>query len=235
MKTKTIIFAFFILFLNSCAVGPQFRVHIDSISDPGTEIKNKFVLLSGSKDIDEGSLQYREFAAYVERALLDRGFVKANDIGDASVAIFLVYGIGDPETHQYTYSLPIWGQTGVSSSSTYGTINTFGNTGTYSATTTYRPTYGIVGSSTHTGTSITYFRFFWLDAIDLDEYRHTEKVTQLWKTTVTSTGSSGDLRLVFPVLVGAAKEYFGTNTGKRVQLTLFENDKRVLDVKGIQE
>jgi len=235
MKAKIIILAVFILVFNGCAVGPRFRVNIDSISDPGTTMKNTFVLLPGFKDFNQGSLQYKEYAAYVESALLDKGFVKANNIGDAHLAIFLVYGIGDPQEHQFTYSLPIWGQTGVASSSTFGTINTFGNTGTYSATTTYTPTYGVVGSSTHTGTRITYFRYFWLDAIDLDEYRRTEKVSQLWKTTVTSTGRSGDLRQVFPVMVGAAKEYFGTNTGKKVKVELYENDKRVLDVKGIEK
>lgn len=235
MKAKIIIFVILMLFLHGCAVGPRFIVNIDSISSPDSELKNKFVLLPGSKDIDQGSLQYKEYAAYVERALFDKGFIKSNNMEAANVAIFLVYGIGDPQEHQFTYSIPIWGQTGVASSSTIGTINTFGNTGTYSATTTNTPTYGIVGSSTHTGTRITYFKYLWLDAVDLDEYRRTEKVNQLWKTMVTSTGSSGDLRQVFPVLVGAAKEYFGTNTGKKVQVTLFENDKRVLDVKGIQK
>ncbi len=235
MKPKVIILVISILFLHACAVGPRFQVNIDSISDSGTEIKNRFILLPGSKDFDQGDLQYREYAAYVERALLEKGFVKANDFDDANVAIFLVYGIGDPQERQFTYSLPIWGQTGVASSSTFGTVNTFGNTGTYSATTTYTPTYGVVGSSTHSGTRITYFRYFWLDAVNLDEYRRTEKVNQLWKTTVTSMGSSGDLRQVFPVLVGAAKEHFGTNTGKKVKVTLFENDKRVLEVKGVEK
>ena len=221
--------------MQACAVGPRFQVNIDSISGSGTEIKNRYILLPGLKDLNEGDLQYREYATYVERGLLEKGFVKANDLDDANVAIFLVYGIGDPQEHQYTYSLPIWGQTGVSSSSTFGNISTFGNTGTYSATTTYTPTYGVVGSTTHTGTRATYFRYFWLDAVDLDEYRRTEKVSQLWKTTVTSIGSSGDLRQVFPVLVGAAKNYYGTNTGKKVNVTLFENDKRVLEVKGVEK
>jgi hypothetical protein len=34
--------------------------------------------------------------------------------------------------------------------------------------------------------------------------------------------------------MGAAKEYIGTNTGKKVSVTLYENDRRVLEVKGIE-
>jgi hypothetical protein len=40
---------------------------------------------------------------------------------------------------------------------------------------------------------------------------------------------------VFPVLVAASKEYFGTNTGKKEQVTLRPNDRRVLEVKGIEK
>ena len=73
----------------------------------------------------------------------------------------------------------------------------------------------------------------WLDAVDLDEYRETEKEIQLWKTTVTSSGSSGDLRQVFPILVAAAKPHIGSNTGKKVKVILSEGDKRVTEIKGL--
>ncbi len=161
------------------------------------------------------------------------GYIKADNIAAADIAIFLGYGIGDPETHQFTYSLPTYGKTGVSSSNTYGTVNTYGNTATYSGTTTYTPTYGVTGSTTHTGSRTTYFRYLLLDAVDLDEYRKTEKEVQLWKTTVTSTGSSGDLRQVFPILVAASKQYIGSNTGKKVKVILSESDNRVTEVKGL--
>jgi len=71
-----------------------------------------------------------------------------------------------------------------------------------------------------------------LDAVDLEEYRRSEKVVQIWKTTVTSRGTSGDLRRVLPVLVAAAKPYIGINTGKQVGVTLREEEKAVLEIKG---
>lgn len=221
-----------VIFLAGCASGPKFHVNVDSISAPNASIKTSYILFPGVKDVNEGDLQYQEYASYVERALSSKGYVKAASIQEADIAIFLAYGIGDPETHQYTYSLPTYGQTGVASSNTYGTVNSYGNTATYSGTTTYTPTYGVTGSTTQTGAYTTYFRYMFLDAVDLDEYRKTKKEKQVWKTTVTSTGSSGDLRRVFPILVAASKPHIGSNTGKKVSVILKEADKRVAEVIG---
>ncbi len=221
------------LVLTGCATTqPQFSVKVDSISG-GASAKTSYILLPGEKDAKADDLQFKEYAAYVNRALVKHGFTPANSFQDANVAIFLMYGIGDPKEHQYTYSIPTWGQTGVSSSYTTGTLNTYGGYGSYSGTTTYTPTYGITGSTTHSGTYTTYFRFLVLDAIDLEEYRISEKEVQLWKTTVTSSGSSGDLRRVFPILVAASQEYIGKNTGQKVEINLYETDERVTEIKGI--
>lgn len=178
-------------------------------------------------------MQFKEYASYVRRALIKQGFAPAESFESANVAIFLVYGIGDPQQEQYSYSVPTWGQTGVSSSYTTGTINTYGSFSSYTGTTTYTPTYGVTGSRTHTGTRISYFRFMILDAVDLDEYKKSQTEVQLWKTTVASSGSSGDLRQVFPILVAASQQYIASNTGKKVSFSLREGDSRVLEVKGI--
>ena len=220
MKRSIILTLIFMALLTGCAIGTMFRVNVDSISAPEAEVKKKYILLSGLKDVEPTDLQFREYASYVDKALAAKGFVKAEDFQDANVAVFLAYGIGDPQKHHYTYSLPAWGQTGVSSSTTYGTLSTYGGYGTYHGTTTYTPTYGITGYTSHSGTRITYFRFLVLDAVDLDEYKRSQKTVQIWRTTVTSTGSSGDLRRVFPVLVGASGPYIGINTGKKVKITL---------------
>lgn len=220
------------MFLAGCAVAPQFNVSVDSISAPGVGDKTAYVLLPGLKDVNEGDLQYQEYASYVDRVLQSNGYTKAPSFQEADIAIFLGYGIGDPETHQYTYSLPTWGQTGIASSNTYGAVSTYKNTKTYSGTTTYTPTYGVTGSTTHIGSYTTFFRYMFLDAFDLEEYRTTKKEKQIWKTTVTSTGSSDDLRRVFPVLVAASKPHIGTNTGKKVTVILKEADQRVAEVKG---
>lgn len=232
MKKSWILMMFIIIIIQGCSFGPRFRMTVDSISAPEAISKTNFILFPGLENIDTNSLQYREYAAYIERALTLRGFTKAKDFGEANIAIFLGYGIGDPQKEQYSYSLPTWGKTGVSSSYTYGKVTTKGNSSTYSGTTTYTPSYGVTGSKTYSGTRTNYFRYVWLYAFDLDEYKKTEKKVQLWKTTVTSTGSSGDLRQVFPILVAASSPYIGENTEKQVKVILSENDKQVIEIKG---
>jgi len=223
------------LVLSGCAAttAPTFNVYVDSISSPvGQELK-RYVLLPNNKGVTVDDLQFQEYASYVHRALSAQGFIKAEDFKDANVAIFLGYGIGEPKTNQYTYSLPTWGKTGVSSSNTYGTVSTYGNTATVNSTTTYTPTYGVTGYTTHTGTNTTFTRYMFIDALDLNEYKKTEKQKQIWKTTVISTGSSGDLRRVVPILVAASKPYVAKNTGQKLFILLKEQDQAVLDVKGI--
>jgi hypothetical protein len=231
MKSKIIIICILMIIMQACAGIPRYVVDVDSINSPGDGTKNRYVLLPGEKDVNSENLQFKEYAAYVDRALSAKGLVKANDFNDANIAIYLSYGIGDPKEHQYVYSFPVWGQTGFYSSYRYVKN---ADSDTYRTIVTYTPTYGIVDSDIHTATIITYQRFLILDALDLDASRTTEKKVQLWQTTVTSIGSNGDLRLAFPIMLGAAKEYIGTNTGKKMKVTLFENDKRVLDVKGIE-
>jgi hypothetical protein len=115
----------------------------------------------------------------------------------------------------------------------YTLVSTFGSTGTYSATTTYTPTYGITGYIPQTGERVTYFRFVLLDAYDIASYQRDGKLVQVWRTTVTSIGGSGDLRRVFPVMITAAQPFLGTNSGKKVEIGLEEDAPSVLQVKGV--
>ena len=232
---KIIIFGLLFISLSGCATTTTFHVNIDSISSTHADLKKKYILSPGIKDVKDTDLQFIEYSKYIDKVLISRGFIKAKSYEDANVAIFLVYGIGNPQKHAYSYALPIWGQTGISSSSTYGILNTFGNTTTYSGFTTYTPTYGITGFVPVSGSYVTYFRFLILDAVDLDEYKQSQKIRQLWQTTVTSTGSSGDLRRVFPVLVAASKPYLGLNTGRRIEIRLAEEDESVVDIKSISK
>lgn len=223
-------------FLSGCA-GMQltrFVSKVDSLAQADALVKKCYVLLPGGKGVEAGDLQFQEYASYVEKVLREKGFVKAAKFQDADVAIFLAYAIGDPQTYQYTYSLPTWGQTGVSSSNTYGTVSSYGGMATYSGITTYTPTYGFTGSTTHVGTNTVYSRFLFLDAYDAPTYMKKNKMVQVWKTTVVSTGSSGDLRLVVPYMVAAMKPYLGTNTGQKITVEVPLNDPVVQILRGNQ-
>jgi hypothetical protein len=230
MKLRFLIIGVLIILVQACAGIPRYAVDIDSINRLGAEAKKRYILEPGEKDVNSENLQFKEYAAYVERALSARGFVKAGDVNDADIQIYLSYGVGDPQEHQYVYSFPVWGHAGYITTYNYIRVDDKGN---YRTVETYTPVYGIVDSEIRTGTTVTYQRFIILDALDLAASRAAEKNIQLWQTTLTSIGSSGDLRVAFPIMLGAATEYIWTNTGKKVQAILPDSDKRVLDVKAV--
>ncbi|WP_287372477.1 hypothetical protein [Prosthecochloris sp.] len=235
MSVKAIISAF-LLILTSCATtGGQFHVNVSSLASSAANEKGTYFLLPGNDGVTFEDLQFQEYAAYVKRILDAEGFIYAPNVKNADVAVILSYGIGEPQTTQYTYSLPVWGQTGVSAARTSGTVSVYGNTATYSGNTTYTPSYGVTGMTSHVGTETTYDRYAQIAGFDYQTFLKSQKVVELWKTTITSTGSSGDLRRVFPILIGAASPYIAKNTGKAILVKLSENDKTVRIVKGEQE
>ncbi|UWN49844.1 hypothetical protein ASALC70_02061 [Alcanivorax sp. ALC70] len=214
---------------------PKFNVKVSSLASAEAPQKKTYLLLPGNEGVTWEDLQFQEYASYVMRMLNSLGFKYAESSKNAELVVFLSYGIGDPDEHQYSYSLPVYGKTGVSSSSTYGTATAYGNHMTYSGTTVHTPSYGITGYNTYTGTRTVYFRYVNLIGYDFSEYQRSEKKVQLWKTTITSSGSSGDLRRVFPVLIGASGQYIGKNTNQEVSVSLHENDPSVRFVKGETE
>lgn len=220
-----------VILLSNCSTLRRFHVKVDSISSPKSMKEISYFLYSGMENVIINDLQFIEYSAYIHKALQEKGYIRALNIENADTVIFLVYGIGDPKEHSYSYSVPTFGQTGISASSTTGTIITSGNVSTFTGGTTYTPTYGITGSKTYTGKYITYFRYIIMDCYDLKKYFEKEELIQLWRTVITSTGSSDDLRRVFPVLIAASSQYIGENTGKMIKVVIFENDKRVLDIK----
>ena len=223
-----------VLILSGCTSIPdktEFFVNVNSIGD--AKENKTYILLPSNKGTKVDDLQFKEYATYVTRALQTKGFVQAETFQKANVSIFLGYGIGDPKEHKYTYSIPTWGKTGVSSSTTTGTIDSYGSSASYSGTTTYTPTYGVTGSTTHSDSYTTCSRFMTLAGVDSDKFRKSKKLVDLWRTTVTSSGSSCDLRRVFPVLVAASIDYIATNTRNKISVQLFERDDHVQRIKGL--
>ena len=223
-----------ILFLVGC-VPPKTRYQssVDAISAPDNIQRNKYVMMSAVKGVTVDDLQFQEYGRYLEKALAQRGFIKVEAIQDAELVIFVDYGIGEPKEHHYSYEVPTWGQTGVSGSYTSGNINTFGGSSTFSGVTTYTPTYGITGSQELSDSVTTFTRFIQLEAVDNMVFKNTNKIVQIWKTHLVSTGRSGDLREVFPYLVSAMMPYLGANTGKALQVITQQDDPFVLSVRPV--
>lgn len=233
-----------LLFLAALTGCVQYRVAVSALAAPGADLARRYVLIPADENTSPEDLQFQEYAQYLHRAMALQGFKQAPDSRDADIFVLMAYTIGDPQEHVQAYSVPQWGQTGVASRTTYGTANTFGsanvygNSGSYSGTTNYsittyyQPTYGITGYSTRITKSTTYTRLLNLFAFDAAQTRSGRDPDELWRVSVVSTGRSGDLRSVFPVLVAAAHPYLGKATGGRaVTLTLSENDSRVRQIR----
>ncbi len=154
------------------------------------------------------SLEYRSYAQRVREELNKRGMIEV-PVQDSEVVVALLYFVDQGK--EVTYSVPVYGQTGVSSSNTFGTVQTFGGMGTYSGTTTYTPTYGVVGSSTASATM--YTRVLVLHMIDTKALANKE-FKKMYEAKVVSRGKSGSLPAVLPSMIKALFEDFPGRSGK---------------------
>jgi hypothetical protein len=66
-----------------------------------------------------------------------------------------------------------------------------------------------------------------LIAFDWKLFKTKKVEKQLWKTDLESSGSSNDLRYVFPYMIVSAEQYIGTNTRHVVTVKINENDSRI--------
>lgn len=213
--------------------GPKLMAVAEGMADNSYQ-GSKYYLLPADQNINIDSLTWKEYTQYVNRILIKRGFTEVDDPSKAEMVVFISYGIGEPEKNIATYNMPIFGQTGYSSSKTNGTISPgLAGTKNYSSTTAYNPTYGVIGYAPQTQTRISFTRFFQITAIDAVEYQKTSRKIERWRTSVISTGESSDLRRVFPVLVAVAAPYVSTNTPGRQEVIIKENSPAVLFVKGM--
>ncbi len=185
----------------------RYVVEIDSIAAAGADLRSKtYVLSSAMKNVGEHDLQFREFAGYIETALSKQGYKRVDSEENADLLIRLAYGIGDPKTEIYTQ--------------------------TYTTSTGYSYPVGwtwiTVPPKTETVTvkKTTYSRYLILEAYDSRDRR-----SQLWKTTVTSTGRVSDLRIALPHMVVASIPYFGTNTGEKIETFVYSGAPEVIAMK----
>ena len=192
-----------------CAIVKSDVAVFHQLSDTAAHQKYAFVPLKGQ----ESSLEYATYQDLIRTELAVYNFEEV-EASEADVIVAFSYGIDSGK--EELSSVPIYGQTGVSSSSTYGTLNTYGNYGTYSGTTTYIPTYGVIGSSTVSSTK--YGSGLWLYIVD-NKTVGTDKLRTLYEGSVKSSGSSSQLSKVMPAMVKALfKEFPGKSGSTRTEI-----------------
>jgi hypothetical protein len=218
-----VVFGCCVVLLAGCASVPRFRIFVDSINDPVRSQGKRYALFSGDPQISPDDLQFKEFAGYVRTVLSSLGYVETGR-EPPEIVIFMRYGIGQPARVDYSSSSPIFGVTGGGTSS----FTAFSSGGETTMGTISSPTqFGVVGQNYESGSYS--FRPWWLvmEAADFAAIRDSKKLVMSWRTTVIGPGTSVDLRLAFPYMIAAAKDYIGGNTGQMVNVVIRAGDKRV--------
>ena len=163
----------------------------------------------------QGSLEHKAYEQMAREQLNKRGFLEV-PVTQANVAVFLSYQIDDGKTVISSY--PIFGQTGVAGSQTYGNIyGTSRGTASFSATTTYTPSIGVVGTGNQS--DLQYTRKVQLDMLDrqlLDK----ETVSKIYEGRVTSVGLSGQLNRVMPYMLRSLFQEFPGRSGTTTDIEL---------------
>jgi hypothetical protein len=216
--------------LSGCA-SHRYRIAVNGFSDPKYAGGHSYWLLSGKDGVTVDDLEFREYAAYLRRGLAQAGYSESATLDQADLAIFVSYGIGDAKEQAYSYSMPVYGQTGGGTYNFSGTTYSDYGTATTYGTATQTPQYGVVGSEQFSGTTLTYLRYLFVDVFDMKALRNGKQKLPVWRTDVMSRGRNDDLRSVFPVLVAAATPHFGKNTKKQVIVDLSEGDRQVQQIK----
>ncbi len=233
MQTKPLLAIVLSLFFTGCA-GHNYSVSVNAISAQQANAQNNTTcfLLPLNDTIAKDELAFKEYSSFIAKGLREKNYKITSIPSDADLAVFIGYAISEPNTQTTTFQMPIYGQTGYSSSQTVGSYNSY--SGTYYGSTSYTPTYGITGYTPVTTTTTYFTRALVVYAYEIMKQNEEVKLgSQAWKTECFSTGTSGDLREVMPYLAAAAKDYLCQNTGKALQLTINANDKSIVEFTGI--
>jgi hypothetical protein len=186
------------LWLSSCASHLESTIETHHRLTPA-DLGKRVVVLPAQKE-KAGTLEFAEYAKFVEDGLRRQGFRVVPEL-----VAFFGYGIDQGRDELYSYTVPQFGQTGVQSSQTFGTVQSYGPGATYSGTTTYTPSYGITGWTPQVGTRRLYARVVALQIYDISQ--GTEPV-ELYESVVKSHGSSGTLGEVIDEIVASLFQDF---------------------------
>lgn len=202
-----------VFFFAGCATTPKIHSKVTVFHNLPREAqitKYAFLPLKDQKD----SLEYQAYQKMIRSELTQRGY-EETEAKDASVLIEFNYLIGPGAEKIGT--MPIIGQTGVSSSKTTGNLTTLGNIGSYSSSTTYTPSYGIVGSQ-----SFSYAEYPRVLVLMMFDNLHGKKgnAKVLYQGQVFSRGTSSQLAEVVPAMIRSLFKEFPGESGSTHNILL---------------
>ena len=201
------------LLLGGC--GSVYNVSVNSFDDLGSNGLRKYYVLPGNPGVTEDDFEFFEAKDYLGRLLQTKGFQPTETLASAETAIFISYGLGQPQTFTSTYSVPIYGQTSAGGPTNYNIV-TYGTNGPQVATGTIwqQPTNGVVGQQTQTTSTTVIPKWVRIEAIDIAEYKRTGHAKSIWVAVAVTSDNSPDLRRELPVLIASARDYIARSSGQ---------------------
>jgi len=155
------------------------------------DLRKSIAILPTNKEMIN-SLEFENFSSKVAANLRYKNFNVIKDPTKAELIALVNYGIDTGQNYTSTVTLPTYGQTGYSGSSTFGSLNSYGSYGTFSGTTTYYPSYGITGYQNYTSSNTYYTRVFQLDIYEAFESLD-DNPNKIYEAKLISKGSCSSL------------------------------------------
>jgi len=170
---------------------PAAKVRLTAFSADAPTVTNRRVFVSALDRAQLGTLEFESHRRIASNELRSNGALIVESEREAQLVALVDFRIDSGRTEQRIFSTPVFGQTGVSSATTFGGVTTF------------QPSFGVVGSQTH---SINERIFTRHGAFDLYEKTGTT-LKKVYEVRTTSEGTCGQpavmARTILPVLFGS--------------------------------
>ena len=207
-KSISLLIIVLLLLFSACAsTTPKIAATVTtfhSLPEQITGSKYAFLPLKNQED----DLAYATYQNLFREKLKGYSFEEV-PMKEAKYIIVFRYAVGEGSTQ--TASVPIVGQTGVSSSSSTGSLSSLGNQSTYKGNTTYMPTFGVVGSRSVTYQVYPRILMMFMSENNLGSKNKKTKI--VYEGKVTSEGSSSEMAYVMPALVESLFDRFPGKSG----------------------
>jgi hypothetical protein len=154
-------------------------------------------------DSQRDSLEFNAVSLYLNKKLIEKGYVTAYTIAESDYVALITYGIDNGTT--ITSAAPVFGQTSGGSSYTSGQVSTGVSRATFNSTTTNTPTFGLVGA-------VPVSRRIYTRVVLINVWRNTNPPVKVYEMKGISTGSCGNINgVVRSIIDGMFTNFPGEN------------------------
>ncbi|MCZ8163995.1 MAG: DUF4136 domain-containing protein [Brevundimonas sp.] len=164
-----------------------------------------------------GGLEFASYSDLISEKLSSNGFNVSGDLGEADYVVIVDYGIDDGQIVTRNYSVPQFGVTGYSGSTSTASVTSFGGVSTAQVRTNNSPIYGVTGYNQVSQVGREYSRYFSVDVVRINS--DGTLGSKVYEGRLRSEGSCGSLQALMPIFVSALLDNFPSQTGTRTVST----------------